>query len=68
MTGTGIPLDTTESHHTLTRDEKKKDFTKKQEKQRSCLMKFTGFGAAGRARDRITDDEVKARPKKPLSA
>ena len=66
MTGTGIPLDTTESHHTLTSEEK--IITNKQEKQRSCLMKFAGFGATGRARDRITDDEIKARSKKLLSA
>ena len=31
-------------------------------------MKFTGFGAAGRAWDSITNEEIKARWKKPLSA
>ena len=67
MTGTGIPLDTTESHHTLT-SEGKNLLQINKKKQRSCLMKLTGFGATGRARDRITDDEIKARSKKLLSA
>ena len=61
MTGTGIPLDNTESHHTLTSEEKREITNRNKKKQRSCLMKFTGFGAAGRAGDRITDDEIEAR-------
>ena len=54
-------MEAAESHHTLTSKKKKVSKNTKDNKQRDekrCMMRFTGFGVAGRALGEISKVRV----------